>query len=217
MAQQIRVEYARAVYLAAFWVFDLKDQEKTWNLTFDNDRAYMLEMTAKHRPRRRRSARPRRSVFRRQRLLLQLRRKTRRAADRGSASGLAGGSSTTPRRHVGTHAPGRTRPPRRIADLPSHRPEARELPAGSVQPSFATAISRVGRRKRSDPPRRTPARDERDVWLYYPSVPERHFAGSALLASAMVPAGAAASDGGRNQEPWVLVCTALSLTTAVSG
>ena len=60
MAQQIRVEYARAVYLAAFWVFDLKDQEKTWNLTFDNDRAYMLEMTAKANRRWNRARRERR-------------------------------------------------------------------------------------------------------------------------------------------------------------
>ncbi len=34
------------VDLAAFWVFDLKSQAETWNVTFDNDRAYMLDLTA---------------------------------------------------------------------------------------------------------------------------------------------------------------------------
>ena len=38
---------AADIDLAAFWVFDLKNQDKTWNVTFDNDRAYMLELTAK--------------------------------------------------------------------------------------------------------------------------------------------------------------------------
>ena len=38
---------AAEVDLAAFWVFDLKNQDKTWNVTFDNDRACMLELTAK--------------------------------------------------------------------------------------------------------------------------------------------------------------------------
>jgi hypothetical protein len=37
---------AAEVDLAAFWVFDLKDQNTTWNVTFDNERAYMLKMTA---------------------------------------------------------------------------------------------------------------------------------------------------------------------------
>ena len=35
------------VDLAAFWVFDLKNRDKTRNVTFDNERAYMLELTAK--------------------------------------------------------------------------------------------------------------------------------------------------------------------------
>jgi hypothetical protein len=34
------------VDLAAFWVFDLKSQNNSWNTTFDNDRAYMLKLTA---------------------------------------------------------------------------------------------------------------------------------------------------------------------------
>ena len=34
------------VDLAAFWVFDLKSQNNGWNATFDNDRAYMLKLTA---------------------------------------------------------------------------------------------------------------------------------------------------------------------------
>jgi len=37
---------AAEVKLAAFWVFDLKKRNKTWNVTFDNDRTYMLELTA---------------------------------------------------------------------------------------------------------------------------------------------------------------------------
>lgn len=32
--------------LAAFWVFVLTGQEKTWNVTFDNSRAYMLTLAA---------------------------------------------------------------------------------------------------------------------------------------------------------------------------
>lgn len=32
--------------LAAFWVFDLPSQERDWNVTFENDRAYMLSLTA---------------------------------------------------------------------------------------------------------------------------------------------------------------------------
>jgi endo-1,4-beta-mannosidase len=32
--------------LAAFWVYDLSGQEKTWNVTFDNERAYMISLTA---------------------------------------------------------------------------------------------------------------------------------------------------------------------------
>lgn len=31
--------------LAAFWVYDLSGQEKTWNVTFDNERAYMIRLT----------------------------------------------------------------------------------------------------------------------------------------------------------------------------
>jgi len=34
------------VDLAAFWVFDLPAQNGTWNVTFDNDRAWMIELTA---------------------------------------------------------------------------------------------------------------------------------------------------------------------------
>lgn len=37
---------AAEVDLAAFWVFDLTNQEGTWNATFDNPRAYMLERVA---------------------------------------------------------------------------------------------------------------------------------------------------------------------------
>ncbi len=32
--------------LAAFWVFDLPNQTGTWNVTFENDRAYMISLTA---------------------------------------------------------------------------------------------------------------------------------------------------------------------------
>jgi len=32
--------------LAAFWVYDLPNQEKDWNVTFGNDRAYMISLTA---------------------------------------------------------------------------------------------------------------------------------------------------------------------------
>ncbi|MEE8451506.1 MAG: cellulase family glycosylhydrolase [Thermoguttaceae bacterium] len=35
---------AGGVPLAAFWVFDHPQQNKTWNVTFDNRRAYMLEI-----------------------------------------------------------------------------------------------------------------------------------------------------------------------------
>lgn len=35
------------VPLAAFWVFDLSSQDKDWNVTFSNDRAWMIESTAK--------------------------------------------------------------------------------------------------------------------------------------------------------------------------
>jgi hypothetical protein len=31
--------------LAAFWVYDLSGQEKTWNVTFGNERAYMISLT----------------------------------------------------------------------------------------------------------------------------------------------------------------------------
>lgn len=37
---------AARIDLAAFWVFDLPSQQKDWNVTYDNDRAYMLELTA---------------------------------------------------------------------------------------------------------------------------------------------------------------------------
>ncbi|MHB8898496.1 MAG: cellulase family glycosylhydrolase [Thermoguttaceae bacterium] len=37
---------AAEVDLAAFWVFDLSSQNKTWNVTFANERAYMLELAA---------------------------------------------------------------------------------------------------------------------------------------------------------------------------
>ena len=33
------------VPLAAFWVFDLGSQDKDWNVTFVNDRAWMIERT----------------------------------------------------------------------------------------------------------------------------------------------------------------------------
>lgn len=32
------------VPLSAFWVYDLTMQDNTWNITFDNDRAYMIDM-----------------------------------------------------------------------------------------------------------------------------------------------------------------------------
>lgn len=35
------------VDLAAFWVFDLPSQENTWDVTFTNDRSFMIEMAAK--------------------------------------------------------------------------------------------------------------------------------------------------------------------------
>jgi hypothetical protein len=34
------------VPLAALWVFDLKQQDKDWNITATNDRAYMLQAIA---------------------------------------------------------------------------------------------------------------------------------------------------------------------------
>ncbi len=34
------------VDLAAFWIFDFKSQDNTWNVTFDNPRAYMLQLIA---------------------------------------------------------------------------------------------------------------------------------------------------------------------------
>ena len=34
------------VDLAAFWVYDLKSQDGSWNATFDNDRAWMIELSA---------------------------------------------------------------------------------------------------------------------------------------------------------------------------
>lgn len=34
------------VALAAFWVFDLKMQDKDWNVTFENERKVMIELTA---------------------------------------------------------------------------------------------------------------------------------------------------------------------------
>ena len=37
---------AADVDLAAFWVFDLKGQDKSWNVTIDNDRACMLQLSA---------------------------------------------------------------------------------------------------------------------------------------------------------------------------
>ncbi len=37
---------AAGVALAAFWVFDLPSQDATWNVTFENDRAFMIEVTA---------------------------------------------------------------------------------------------------------------------------------------------------------------------------
>ena len=35
------------VPLAAFWVFDLSQQEKDWNITFTNERSYMIDLVAK--------------------------------------------------------------------------------------------------------------------------------------------------------------------------
>ena len=35
------------VALAAFWVFDLGQQDKQWNVTFENDRAWMLDLVGK--------------------------------------------------------------------------------------------------------------------------------------------------------------------------
>ncbi len=35
------------VPLSALWVFDFPPQDKDWNVTFGNDRAYMLELVAK--------------------------------------------------------------------------------------------------------------------------------------------------------------------------
>jgi len=35
------------VALAAFWVFDLAQQDKQWNVTFENDRAWMLDLVGK--------------------------------------------------------------------------------------------------------------------------------------------------------------------------
>ncbi len=32
--------------LAAFWVFDLPSQDKDWNVTFENERSYMIKLTA---------------------------------------------------------------------------------------------------------------------------------------------------------------------------
>ena len=44
--------------LAAFWVFDLAGQKDTWSVTFDNDRAYMIQLTAEANRRWNRAARP---------------------------------------------------------------------------------------------------------------------------------------------------------------
>ena len=35
------------VPLAAFWVFDLPDQEKSYNVTIQNDRSYMIELVSR--------------------------------------------------------------------------------------------------------------------------------------------------------------------------
>ena len=43
--------------LAAFWVFDLPAQEATWNVTFENDRAFMIEVAAQANARLRRARR----------------------------------------------------------------------------------------------------------------------------------------------------------------
>jgi hypothetical protein len=32
------------VSLSAFWVYDLEGQTNSWNITFDNERAYMIDM-----------------------------------------------------------------------------------------------------------------------------------------------------------------------------
>ena len=37
----------QGVPLATFWVFGLQQQEEDWNVTFANDRAYMIELVAK--------------------------------------------------------------------------------------------------------------------------------------------------------------------------
>jgi hypothetical protein len=49
--QAVFEEFLRAIAkhnipLAAFWVFDLPDQEKGWNVSFQNDRSYMIELVA---------------------------------------------------------------------------------------------------------------------------------------------------------------------------
>ena len=52
-AQQARFEeFLRAIEkhrvpLAAFWVFDLPSQKKDWNVTFENDRAFMIDLVSK--------------------------------------------------------------------------------------------------------------------------------------------------------------------------
>ena len=35
------------VPLAAFWVFDLDQQKKDWNVNFENERKYMIELVGK--------------------------------------------------------------------------------------------------------------------------------------------------------------------------
>jgi len=50
--QALFEEFLRAIEkhrvpLAAFWVFDLAGQDKDWNVTFGNDRAFMIELAAK--------------------------------------------------------------------------------------------------------------------------------------------------------------------------
>jgi hypothetical protein len=44
-AQLQELEQA-GIDLAAFWVFDLPSQKKDWDVTFDNDRAFMIGLTA---------------------------------------------------------------------------------------------------------------------------------------------------------------------------
>lgn len=45
--EELIVEMQQAkVDLAAFWVFDLKSQDKDWNVTFDNERSFMITLTA---------------------------------------------------------------------------------------------------------------------------------------------------------------------------